>query len=108
MPARLPTIEVDEATAQALEARAVERGVSVAEVVAELAEIPQTRPSMGDVAEMEASGRGAWAPDVLAEDGRRLAEFERNGHGVPGEEVEAWMRSWGTEDELPPPKLRKL
>ena len=57
---------------------------------------------------MRAAGKGPWAPEVLAEDSRRLAEFQRDRWGVPWEEVVAWMHSWGTPDELPPPKVRKL
>lgn len=44
-----------------------------------------------------------WAPEILAEDARRLEEFERTREGVPWEEVRAWMQSWGTGSELPPP-----
>lgn len=46
--------------------------------------------------------------EVLNEDARRLAEFERTRLGVPWDEVKAWMQSWGTTDELPAPKPRKL
>lgn len=49
-----------------------------------------------------------WSPESSAEDARRLAEFERTRMGVPWEEVKAWMESWGTANELPPPKPRKL
>lgn len=34
------------------------------------------------------------------------AEAERVGT-IPFEEVEAWIRSWGTPNELPPPEPRK-
>jgi predicted transcriptional regulator len=33
-------------------------------------------------------------PDI-EEDIRRLEEFERTGIGVPGDEVIAWIESWG-------------
>lgn len=46
-------------------------------------------------------------PDI-EEDLRRLREFERTGEAVPLEEVKAWVRSWGTPNELPPPKPRKI
>jgi hypothetical protein len=49
-----------------------------------------------------------WAPEILAEDARRLAAFERGGEGVPWGEVEEWMRSWGSAKELSAPKPRKL
>jgi hypothetical protein len=53
-------------------------------------------------------GEGPWSPGALEEDARRLAEFERTRMGVPWDEVKAWMQSWGTPNELPPPKSRKL
>ena len=57
---------------------------------------------------MRRAVRGPWAPEVLAEDARRLAASERAGEGVPWDEVKTWMQSWGTGEELPPPKPRKL
>lgn len=44
----------------------------------------------------------------IEEDIRRLEEFERTGIGVPGDEVIAWIESWGTANELPPPRPRKI
>jgi predicted transcriptional regulator len=44
----------------------------------------------------------------IEEDIRRLEEFERTGIGVPGDEVMAWIKSWGTANELPPPQPRKI
>lgn len=46
--------------------------------------------------------------DDIEEDLAAAAEFERTGIGVPWEEVRAWMASWGTAAELPPPQPRKL
>jgi hypothetical protein len=57
---------------------------------------------------MRTNGEGAWSPEILEQDARRLAEFERTRIGAPWGEVVAWMQSRGTSDELPPPKLRKL
>ena len=51
---------------------------------------------------------GPWAPDVLAEDARRLAQFQRTRQAVPWRDVKAWMQSWGAASELAPPKSRKL
>jgi len=50
------------------------------------------------------------ADDLTAEENAALvqsiargeAQFAA-GEGIPGEAVFAWMRSWGTENELPPP-----
>jgi len=57
---------------------------------------------------MRAAGRGPWAPEILAEDARRLAAFQNTREGVPWKEIKAWKQSWGTPSELPPPKPRKL
>jgi predicted transcriptional regulator len=46
-------------------------------------------------------------PDI-EEDVRRLEAFDRDQLGVPLEEVKAWVRSWGTANELPPPVPRKV
>jgi hypothetical protein len=57
---------------------------------------------------MRAAGLGPWAPESIAEDLRRFEEFERTDEGVPLDEVKAWVESWGTPNELPPPKPRKI
>lgn len=99
-------IEVDAKTAAALEAKAAERGVSVPELVADLVGMASDAPA--DFETLRAKGQGPWSPAVLAEDARRLADYQETGEGVPWEEVRAWMQSWGTANELPPPKTRKL
>jgi hypothetical protein len=98
------TIEVDATTADLLEARAAARGLSVSELLADLAAGNELLPA--DLEADRAAGRGAWASDVLAEDARRLAEFMRTREGVPWHEVETWMKSWGTAQELPAPRPR--
>jgi hypothetical protein len=100
------TIEVDERTAELLEARADARGLSVAELVADLASTAENLPP--ELQALYENAEGPWSPEVLAEDARRLAEFEQTRQGIPWEEVKAWMESWGTPDELPPPKSREL
>ena len=105
MNVRLRTIEVEAATAERLEARAAARGISVADFLTELAfEDAWFRGWEAT----PAAGEGPWSPEVIEEDERRLAEFERTREGVPWEEVRAWMQSWGTPDELPRPHPRKL
>jgi hypothetical protein len=99
-------IEVDVETADLLEARAAARGMSVAELLADLACNLEVLPA--DLAAMRMGGEGPWSPEVLEEDARRLAEFERTRMGVPWDEVKTWMQSWGKPNELPPPKSRKL
>ncbi len=99
-------IEVDEGTAVLLEARAAARRMSVAELLADIACNEEVLPP--DLAAMRTRGEGPWSPEALDEDARRLAEFERTRMGVPRDEVETWMQSWGGPNELPPPKPRKL
>jgi hypothetical protein len=89
-----------------LEARAKARGLSVSELLADLAWADQTLPP--ELEAMRDAGEGPWSPEALAEDARRIAEFERTREGVPWKDVKAWMQSWGTPNELPPPKPRKL
>src|SRR5258708_5064403 len=99
-------IVVDAKTVEALEARAAARGLSVSEFLAEL--VSTADASVADLESMRAAGQGPWSPEIMAEDARRLADFERSREGVPWNEIKAWMASWGTPDELPPPKPRKL
>jgi hypothetical protein len=106
MTAKARLIELDRDTADRLEAWAQDRGLTVAELLAELA-AGQSAPSPEWDA-MRNTGRGPWAPDVLAEDARRVARYQGTGEGVPWAEVESWIQSWGTTKELPPPKPRKL
>jgi hypothetical protein len=105
MSTKTHTIEVDEATAEVLEARAAARGMSVSELLADLAGAGDALPA--DLQALREASDGPWAPDVLAEDARRLAEFRRTREAVPWEDVKAWMQSWGTATELPAPKPRK-
>ncbi|MBI1210715.1 MAG: ribbon-helix-helix protein, CopG family [Alphaproteobacteria bacterium] len=102
---KMRSIEVDAATAKILKARAAKRGTSVAEIVADLLkseELPK------DLAEMKRKGQGPWSPSALAEDARLYEAFKRTRMGVPWDEVRQWVESWGTADELPMPKPRKL
>ena len=106
MNVKLRQIEVDEETAALLEARAGARGLTVSQLLADLACTYEALPP--DLVELRDRGEGPWSPEVLEEDERRLAEFERTREGVPWEEVKSWMQSWGTPNELPAPKPRKL
>jgi hypothetical protein len=100
------TIEVDAQTADLLEARATARGMSLSEFLADIACNEDALP--GELADMRAKGVGPWSPELLEEDARRLADFERTRLGVPWDEIKVWMESWGTANELPAPKPRKL
>jgi hypothetical protein len=103
---RTRKIEVDAQTADMLEVRAASRGVSVAELLADLACNEEVLPA--DLALLRANGEGPWSAEALEEDARLIAEFQRTREGVPWDEVKAWMESWGMPNELPPPKPRKL
>lgn len=36
-----------------------------------------------------------------------LAELD-SGMGIPLADIKAWVESWGTDDELPPPEARRF
>jgi hypothetical protein len=100
------TIEVDEKTADLLEARARARGMNVSELLADIASNEEALPA--EFADMRAKGEGPWSAQALEEDARRLAEFERTRMAAPWDEVKAWMESWGAPNELARPGPRKL
>jgi RHH-type transcriptional regulator, rel operon repressor / antitoxin RelB len=39
---------------------------------------------------------------------KKASEESKDNVGIPHEEMEAWVSSWGKKNELPPPKARKL
>ena len=96
MTAKVCKIEVDAETAERLAARASARGMSVAQLVSELA--------LNDTADDD----NPWSPAAFQEDARRLEEFDRTRMGVPWDEIRSWMETWGTAGERPPPIPRKL
>jgi predicted transcriptional regulator len=87
-------LDLDPDTDARIEAIAAEKGQDAAAVVADAVEL------LDSLVDVE-------GPDV-EEDLRRVREFERTGEAVPGEEVKAWVESWGTANELPRPQPRKL
>jgi predicted transcriptional regulator len=76
------TIEIDERTADVLQARAAELGVTVSELVAELATF-DSEPIAVD-------------SDEIAELDRRWKKIEAGQPTVPHERVVRWLRTWGT------------
>src|SRR2546426_30254 len=88
------TFELDVDTNERLLLLAAERGQDAASVVADAIAL---LASTVDIEEAD-----------IAEDLRRLREFERTGEAVPLDEVKAWVESWGTGNELPRPRPRKL
>ena len=99
-------IEVDEQTAEVLHARVAARGMTVSALVAEMIGAEETMPP--DLQALRNAGKGPWAPEILAEDARRLAVFRHTREAVPWDDVKAWMQTWGTPNEQPAPKPRKL
>ena len=81
-------IEVDEATAQALERRAAEMGTSVAAVVSELVLLDRPTPV---------------SPAELAELDRRWAKIKAGEATVPHEEVASWLETSGEPNSEPWP-----
>ena len=75
-------IEVDERTADVLRSRAAELGVTVSELIAELA----TLDSEPIVVKSE----------EIAELDRRWKKIEAGQATVPHERVVRWLRTWGT------------
>ena len=76
------TIEVDHDTATALKRRAVERGVSVRELVAELVTL-DTRPTEAD-------------SEDIAQLDRRWKSFQAQTSVASNDEVVRWLKTWGT------------
>jgi hypothetical protein len=75
-------IEVDERTADVLQARAAELGVTVSELVAELATLDT------DAVVVES--------DEIAELDRRWRKLETGASAIRHEHVVRWLRTWGT------------
>ena len=82
MNVKVRTIEVDAAIADALEARAGERGVSVGELVAELVALADSEEPADD--------------NEIAELDRQWAAIEAGEVTVPHSEVARWLETWGT------------
>jgi predicted transcriptional regulator len=82
MNVKFRTIEVDDATAAALETRAAEVGLSVAELLAQI---------------VGADGAGATLPDAeLAALDRQWAAIKAGEPTTPHKDVVRWLDTWGT------------
>ena len=82
MSAKTTTLELDEATAIALEERASARGISVPELVAEYVD--------EDRAAVDAD------QDQIDELDRRWCAAQSDKPAVPNERVVRWLETWGT------------
>jgi predicted transcriptional regulator len=88
------TVEIDETTDARLTELAAERGQDVADVLADAVALLD---SVVDLA----------GPDI-AEDRRRLEDFLATGKAVPFDDIKAWVASWNSAEEVPPPSSRKI
>jgi len=84
------TLELDEETSARLELARRRREVSLAELV---------RDALTDFLEREEA-----STNEFAEDEARWAEYKATGRSVPNDDVIRWLRSIGTDDELPCPQ----
>jgi len=82
MPIKTHTIEVDEATATALKNRAEERGLTVPDLLAELASADHASLDLAD--------------DQIAELDRRWIAAQADAATVPHDRVVRWLETWGT------------
>jgi hypothetical protein len=87
MNVKLRNIEVDDATATALEARAAAVGVSVPELVAQLVSL--------------ASGSAKVSPAELDDLDRQWAAIKAGEPTVVHADVVRWLDTWGTPDFRP-------
>jgi hypothetical protein len=101
MGAKLRQIEVDEETALLLEAHAGARGITISELLAEIAS--NLEALQADLAEFRDKGGGLLATsqeilsaDEIAELDRRWAAIEASEPTVSNDDVVRWLHTWGT------------
>jgi predicted transcriptional regulator len=82
MSTKIHTIEVDEPTATALQERADERGLTVADLLAEFAGAERAPLDIDD--------------DQIAELDRRWLAVQAGSATVPHDRVVRWLETWGT------------
>lgn len=87
MTATMRKIEVEEATATALEGLAAERGISLAELLAEVASVAQSPVGLDR--------------QELAELDRRSAAIGAGGATIAHRTVADWLKTWGARDYKP-------
>jgi predicted transcriptional regulator len=87
MTAKTRTIEVDDATARALESLAAERGLSVAELIAGMVALE--------------SAPAVLTSEELDELDRHWAAIKAGEPTIPHEDVARWLETWGRPDFKP-------
>jgi predicted transcriptional regulator len=88
------TLDIDTDTDARLREMAVERAQEVAAVLTEAVVLLDSVADIGGL--------------PVAEDRRRLDDFEATRLAVPLDDVKAWVASWGATNELPRPAPRKI
>jgi hypothetical protein len=90
MSSKVRALEVDATTADAIEARAAARGISVDELLLGLVEFEDTAPiaSAEEIAELD----------------RIWAAIEAGQPTIPHAEVDRWLATWGTPKFKPWPE----
>ena len=89
------TLQIDEALAESLRVRAEAAGQSVEDYAYRVLEEGFVeRPGFED-------SPAHW------KDVRRIADETLRDGGIPLEDVEHWVASWDTDNELPPPEPRR-
>ncbi len=84
------TLEFDEETSARLELARRRREVSLEDLV---------RDALADFLEREEA-----STNEFAEDNARWAEYKTTGRSIPNDDVIRWLRSFGTDDEVPCPQ----
>ena len=77
------------------------------ELIARLREAAEKQRTMAETFAADAVQRAVADVEAWVEDEAAYAEYEKSGESIPLEVAEAWVRSWGTAEELPPPNLCK-
>ena len=98
MPSDALTISLSGPLADDVRAAAEARGLAPEEYVRQ--QLAWDIAIDADDAEGEALG--------VEEDIAAFEDYERTGMGIPGEEVDAWLKSLTTDNPLPRPRPRKL
>ena len=97
MPADTLTISLSGPLAEEVRAASKARGITPEEYV--------RQQLAWDIA---LGDEGAESSFGVEEDRAAYEDFERTGMGIPGEEIDAWLRSLATDNPLPRPRPRKL
>ena len=73
-------------------------------LAARLREAAATEGTSVEAFAMGAVRRAVTAAEEWAEDEAAYVPYEQTGESIPAEAAEAWVRSWGSASELPPPQ----